>query len=117
MNIELTLWQKVGIVFTGIGAVLGVMISWQSVEFLPRWAWHTEVAAVQDFAVDTRLLVLGQEWERLEQQIRRMEARDKENSLTLGEWELLTKKRLRKQEVEQQLKALRQKLMGLRKAN
>jgi hypothetical protein len=103
MNVELTFWKKVGIVFGAIGAVLGVMISWQSIEFLPRWAWHTEVAAVQDFAVDTRMLVLGQEWERLDQQISKLEEKP---ILTAAERELLAKKRLRKATVESQLKEL-----------
>lgn len=62
---NMTFWKKVGIVFGAVGAVMGVMISWQSIDFLPRWAWHTEVAAVQSFAEDTRKLVLNQEWFRL----------------------------------------------------
>lgn len=104
MNGNLSFWKKVGVVFGSIGAVLTVMVTWQSLEFLPRWAWHTEVAAVQDFSEGTRLLVLGQEWERLDQQIQRLEEKSK---LTEAERELLSKKRLRMREVEQQLLDLR----------
>ena len=102
---NMTFWKKVGIVFGAIGAVLGVMISWQSIEFLPRWAWHTEVAAVQDFAVQTRLLVLGQEWERLDREITQLEEKA---PLSPSDRELLSKKRLRKQVVEQQLRELQE---------
>lgn len=104
MNGTLTLWKKVGIVFGAIGAILGVMISWQSIEFLPRWAWYTEVAAVQDFAEGTRLLVLGQEWERLDGQISKLEEK---GDLSAAERQLLSKLRSRMNEVEAQLKALR----------
>ena len=105
MSDKIVFWKKVGIVFGAIGAVLGVMISWQSMEFLPRWAWHTEVAAVQDFAEQTRLLVLGQEWERLDRDISKLEEK---TSLTQEERELLSKKRLRKSTVEQQLRQLQE---------
>jgi hypothetical protein len=103
MNNNLSFWKKVGIVFGAIGAVLGVMISWQSIEVLPRWAWYSEVASVQEFAEQTRLLILGQEWERLDQQISSLESKPNLNS---AERELLAKKRLRKSLVEQQLKEL-----------
>ncbi|MCK5642838.1 MAG: hypothetical protein KAJ19_18660 [Gammaproteobacteria bacterium] len=104
MNGNLSFWKKVGIVSGAIGSVLIVMMTWQSLEFLPRWAWYTEVVAVQDFSEGTRLLVLGQEWERLDQQIRRLEEKSK---LTEAERELLSKKRLRMKEVDQQLLDLR----------
>jgi hypothetical protein len=107
VNGNLTFWKKIMIVFGAISAVLGVMISWQSIEFLPRWAWYTEVAAVQEFAEGTRLLVLGQEWERLDQQIGRLEARQAIEGLTVDEQQLLSKLRIRLKEVDQQLYNLR----------
>ena len=105
MTEKMGFWKKVGIVFGAIGAVLGVMISWQSIEFLPRWAWYTEVAAVQDFSEQTRLLVLGQEWERLEREISKLEEKP---NLTREERELLAQKRFRKFTVDQQLRKLRE---------
>lgn len=94
--------------FGALGAVLGVMMSWQAIEFLPRWAWYTEVMTVQAFAEGTRLLVLGQEWERLDQQISRLEAREDFARLTDEERQLLSKLRARMNEVDQQLFNLRE---------
>lgn len=97
-------WKKISMIAGTIGAMLGVMVAWEKLEFLPRWAWHTEVAAVQEFASGTRLLVLGQEWERLDQQIDRLERRQQPND---EERQLLSKLRRRMTEVEFQLDQLR----------
>lgn len=105
MNGNLTIWKKITMVAGAIGAVLAVMISWQSLEFLPRWAWYSEVASVQSFSEGTRKIVLGQEWERLYNQISRLEA---QRALSDAERTLLTQLRWRLREVEAQLKALGQ---------
>jgi hypothetical protein len=113
-NGNLSFWKKVGVVFGAIGSILIVMISWQSLSFLPRWAWYDEVldvkmdsmervANVQSFAEGTRLIVLGQEWERLDLKIRKLEAKE---SLTEAEQQLLTKLKLRMLRVNQQLERL-----------
>jgi hypothetical protein len=89
---NLSIWKKISIVAGAIGAVLGVMISWQAMDHvLPRWAWWNEVQAIesklladqadmqmkltatmdrmeQQVASNTRL-ILGQEWERLRAKI------------------------------------------------
>ncbi len=114
MNGNLSFFKKVAIVFGSIGAVLTVMISWQAIEVLPRWAWKAEVDEVasvlseqiagnSQFAVQTRVLILGQEWERLDREIAQLEEK---GSLTVSERELLSKKRLRKSIVSQQMNAL-----------
>ena len=86
-----------------LAVTLGIMVSWQSLDFLPRWAWYSEVATVESFAEDTRILVLGQEWERLDQQIEEL---TQKVNLMSAERELLSKLRHRKSVVEQQLKKL-----------
>lgn len=96
-------WKKYGMIASCLAATLGIMVSWQSLEFLPRWAWYSEVAAVESFAEDTRILVLGQEWERLDQQIEEL---TQKVNLMAAERELLSKLRHRKAVVEQQLKKL-----------
>lgn len=96
-----------------IGSVMAAAVAWGELD-LPRPAWFSEVQEVREelgeqiagnaqFAVQTRLLVLGQEWERLDREIEQLE--DK-GQLSASDRELLSKKRLRKRTVSQQLKAL-----------
>lgn len=98
-------WKKFVMITGAVAALMSIMIGWQQLSFLPRWAWYDEVAAVQDFATGTRVLVLGQEWERLDNQISRLEERQQ---LSPEERDLLSKLRWRQKEVEAQLEALRQ---------
>ena len=48
---------------------LGIMASWQSMDFLPRWAWNTELQAVAQQVASNSRLILGQEWERVKAKI------------------------------------------------
>lgn len=89
-----------------LGAVLTVAVTWQQLDFLPRWAWHSEVVALEQFSVGTRLIVLGQEWEQLDQKIRSLANKPNRSRI---EDEALSKMRHRLQEIDAQLKALRQK--------
>lgn len=122
-------FEKYKMVIGAIALTLGVMATWQNMDFLPRWAWHDEVEKLQaemsesqsalqrtmqeqiasnaQFAVQTRLLVLGQEWERLDREITRLEEK---GNLTAEERELLSKKRLRKTLVSEQIKDLQKEL-------
>lgn len=103
---NITFWKKVGIVFGAIGAVMGVMISWQSMDFLPRWAWHTEVAAVQSFAEDTRKLVLNQEWFRLRAKLTEAETKLHNDPLNRDLIEHVTRIEQQLRDVEKQLDQL-----------
>lgn len=97
----------------GAAAVLVAAVSWAQLD-LPRPAWHSEVVEVasvlgeqiagnSQFAVQTRLLILGQEWERLDREISQLEEK---GVLSASDRELLSKKRLRKSTVNHQLKAM-----------
>lgn len=73
MKSVLVPWKKIAMIVGTIGALFSVMVAWEKLEFLPRWAWYNEVAAVQEFAKDTRSLVLNQEWFRLRAKLRELQ--------------------------------------------
>lgn len=91
-----------------IGAILGVMIAWEKLEFLPRWAWYTEVVQVQKFAQDTRKIVLNQEWFRLKAELREVEV---EREMKPRDRDLIE----RATRLEQQLRAVQEQIDQLRK--
>lgn len=106
-------FKVMGITAGTISALMAAAVAWGELD-LPRPAWYSEVEEVKvelgeqiagnaQFAVQTRLLVLGQEWERLDREITRLES---QGALSASDRELLSKKRLRKRTVSQQLKAL-----------
>lgn len=109
MNGNMTFWKKVGIVAGAIGAILGVMISWQSIEFLPRWAWYSEVAQVQDFAQDTRRIVMNQEWFRLTAALKEARVALAADPLNRELIEKVTRLEQQLRAVEEQLDALKKK--------
>lgn len=106
-------FKVMGITAGTISALMAGAVAWGELD-LPRPAWYSEVVEVRvelgeqiaggaQFAVQTRLLVLGQEWERLDREIEQLENK---GNLSPSERELLSKKRLRKRTVSQQLKGL-----------
>jgi hypothetical protein len=105
--------KVMGITAGTIGSIMAAAVAWGELD-LPRPAWLSEVEQVRtelgeqiaggaQFAVQTRLLVLGQEWERLDREIEKLE---NQGQLSASDRELLSKKRLRKRTVSQQLQAL-----------
>jgi hypothetical protein len=63
-----------------VGAVLTAVVAWNQLD-MPRPALHAEVQAVQQYASNTRELVLNQEWFRLRIQLREAQAKLKSDPL------------------------------------
>lgn len=105
--------KVIGMYAGAIGAVLAAVISWNTLGWdrpalvsdvtTVRETVTEQVAGLEGFAKGTRKLVLGQEWERLDRQIRELESQP---SRTRAEDERLSSLRKRKRDVEEQLRAL-----------
>jgi hypothetical protein len=111
-------WKKISMIAAFVGATLGIMVSWEKLEFLPRWAWHGEVVAVEklviqkvsnveQFAQGTRRIVLNQEWFRLTADIKQLQAELNENPRNRELIEKLTKMEQQLRDVNSQLDALK----------
>ena len=90
-----------------IAAVLGVMATWEKLEFLPRWAWYSEVVVVQEFAQDTRRIVLNQEWFRLRTELREVQTKLSTDPMNRDLIEDATRLEQQLRDVEEQLDQLK----------
>lgn len=100
-------WKKVSMIAGTVGAVLGIMVSWQSIEFLPRWAWYSEVKSVQEFSQDTRRIVMNQEWFRVTAALKEARAELSANPRDRELIEKVTRLEQQLRNIEEQLEALK----------
>ena len=66
---EMNGWKKYSMIAGAFAVTLGIMASWQSMDFMPRWAWNSELQVVAEQVASNTRLILGQEWERLKAKI------------------------------------------------
>jgi hypothetical protein len=61
-----------------VAVVMSLAVGWVQFD-LPVPATHNDIVQVQQYAADTRVIVLNQEWSRLEAELRRAEAEHAKN--------------------------------------
>lgn len=86
-------------------ALFAILVSWVELDW-PRPAMNMEVAQVEQFAIDTREIVLNQEWFKIQEdmiEVNRLISQDPTNP-AFQEWRL--KLRAQQRAVNQQLKEL-----------
>ncbi len=59
-KVTLVSWRNFAMISGAIGATMGIMVAWMQLE-LPRVAFYSEVASVEQFGMSTRIIVLYQQ--------------------------------------------------------
>ena len=71
---EMNGWKKYTMILGAIAGTVGLMATWQSLDFLPRWTWYGEHQALMQRVSTAEELIYGDRWVRLSAEIAQIEA-------------------------------------------